>query len=57
MFVVVVELVVVVYLKGRLEAVVGMVVMVMVLVLVCKFLSWLVVFVCLEVALVEERLV
>ena len=40
---------------GRLETVVGVVVMVMVLVLVCKFLSWLVIVVCLEVALLEER--
>ena len=53
--VVVVELIVVLYLRGRLEAVVGMVVMVMVLVLVCEFLSWLVIVVCLEVALLEER--
>ena len=51
---VVVELVVVLYLRGRLEAVVGVVVMV--LILMCEFLSWLVIVVCLEVALLEERL-
>ena len=54
-FVVVVELVVILYLRGRLEAVVGVVVMVMVLVLVCEFLSWLVIVVCLEVSLLEEK--